>query len=289
MTTFGILKTETNLAPCEVRQVRAFSFHRAGKEIVSRKINEPTDLQILGATLFIITPLAFIAWLVIIQPHQQQARGKVKQEEVRQRELTDTEVGINTNDPLQFNDAIVLSRGIWSSNLLATKIKFGNARLYQDSETLKFYYIKNDGVYELSQSDYASIQEPLSQYVPAYSPITINPRPRRPYHQEFFPPPPASDNSAAILAELRRANDIAERRESNERFWAIENSSPQPDYSYEIVQPRRTPIRPPVSIYGDSTKIGNTIYHNYYSTDGQYIHGDSTRVGNSIYTTIYGN
>ena len=74
----------------------------------------------------------------------------MKQEEVRQRELTDTEVGINTNDPLQFNDAIVLSRGIWSSNLLATKIKFGNARLYQDSETLKFYYIKNDGVYELS-------------------------------------------------------------------------------------------------------------------------------------------
>lgn len=106
---------------------------------------------------------------------------------------------------------------------------------------------------------------------------------------------PAYDNSAAILAELQRANDIAEQRASDERFWAIENTPlhpvpSAPAYNYELPPtPRRVIVQPPVSVYGSSIQIGDTTFHNYYSTDGQTVSGTTTQIGESTYTSLHGN
>ena len=50
-----------------------------------------------------------------------------------------------------------------------------------------------------------------------------------------------------ILYEMRRANDIAERRESRESWDALE-ASRLPAYT------------PPIELYGSSTRIGNTVF-----------------------------
>ena len=43
------------------------------------------------------------------------------------------------------------------------------------------------------------------------------------------------------------------------------------------------------SVYGSSTQIGGTTYHNYYSSGGASVYGTTTTIGNSSYTTLYGN
>ena len=43
------------------------------------------------------------------------------------------------------------------------------------------------------------------------------------------------------------------------------------------------------SVYGSSTRIGGTTFHNYSSSDGRYLSGTTTTIGNSSFTTLYGN
>jgi hypothetical protein len=43
------------------------------------------------------------------------------------------------------------------------------------------------------------------------------------------------------------------------------------------------------SVYGTSTQIGGTTFHNYSSSDGRYLSGTTTTIGNSSFTTLYGN
>jgi hypothetical protein len=90
-------------------------------------------------------------------------------------------------------------------------------------------------------------------------------------------------NQQQIIDELRRANAITEESASWKRFWEIENSHSR--YSAPVYS---QPIQP-VSIYGGSTRIGNTIFHDYYSSDGQAVHGSTMLIGNSVYTDLYGN
>ena len=42
------------------------------------------------------------------------------------------------------------------------------------------------------------------------------------------------------------------------------------------------------SVYGSSTRIGGTTFHNYSSSDGGYLSGTTTTIGNSSFTTLYG-
>jgi hypothetical protein len=44
----------------------------------------------------------------------------------------------------------------------------------------------------------------------------------------------------------------------------------------------------PYSVYGSSTRIGGTTFHNYSSSDGGYLSGTTTTIGNSSFTTLYG-
>ena len=42
------------------------------------------------------------------------------------------------------------------------------------------------------------------------------------------------------------------------------------------------------SVYGSSTQIGGTTFHNYSSSDGGYLSGTTTTIGNTTYTTLNG-
>ena len=42
------------------------------------------------------------------------------------------------------------------------------------------------------------------------------------------------------------------------------------------------------SIYGSSTRIGGTTFHNYYSSDGGSLSGTTTSIGNAAYTSLCG-
>ncbi len=42
------------------------------------------------------------------------------------------------------------------------------------------------------------------------------------------------------------------------------------------------------SIYGSSTRVGGTTFHNYSSSDGGYLSGTTIRSGNTSYTSLYG-
>lgn len=43
-----------------------------------------------------------------------------------------------------------------------------------------------------------------------------------------------------------------------------------------------------VSIYGSSTRFGNSIYHDYQSSDGRSFSGTTSRLGDTTYTTLNG-
>ena len=42
------------------------------------------------------------------------------------------------------------------------------------------------------------------------------------------------------------------------------------------------------SIYGSSTRVGGTTFHNYSSSDGGYLSGTTTTIGNSSFSMLYG-
>lgn len=42
------------------------------------------------------------------------------------------------------------------------------------------------------------------------------------------------------------------------------------------------------SIYGSSTQIGGTTFHNYYSSDGGSLSGTTLTIGNTSFTSLYG-
>ncbi len=42
------------------------------------------------------------------------------------------------------------------------------------------------------------------------------------------------------------------------------------------------------SVYGSSTQIGGTTFHNYYSSDGGSLSGTTLTIGNTSFTSLYG-
>jgi len=42
------------------------------------------------------------------------------------------------------------------------------------------------------------------------------------------------------------------------------------------------------SVYGSSTRVGGTTFHNYSSSDGGYLSGTTIRSVNTSYTSLYG-
>lgn len=42
------------------------------------------------------------------------------------------------------------------------------------------------------------------------------------------------------------------------------------------------------SVYGSSTQIGGTTFHNYYSSDGGNLSGTTLTIGNTSFTSLYG-
>lgn len=280
---------------------------RARIEIMSKENSESSDLQALCVAILLVVSIVALAWVSIFQPLKENARikaaneasAKVQQSASKQRELTDAEVGINPDDPLGLYSTnaggALFQKGNWASSLTATERNFNGLKLYQDLATRKLYYLSGGAIYEYTES------ESLISYTPPV--LTSYKRNLTTFHlparNRFVDPLGLELQSSsindqqhrdnqALLTELRRANDIAEQSAYEARIAAIWNR-PLPTYShYDYEIPSRQTPSAPINIYGNSSRIGNTVFHDYYSSDGQSIHGDSTRVGNSIYTTLYG-
>jgi hypothetical protein len=178
-------------------------------------------------------------------------------------------------DPIQPLSPNVRPAGAWAASLKLYGFGANSEMIYKDPASQRLFTINKGLIYDCTAEDMRGF-------------MLFNPKPLAGYSasgdNDSWQQVRASQEQfkqQQIVDELRRGNDIAEESARWQRFWQIENGTPM--YSQPIQLP--TPVR----IYGDSTRIGSTIYHDYHSSDGGHVHGDTTRIGNTAYTTLYGN
>lgn len=259
----------------------AAAFSASGKEIMR-------ELKLVFAAILAVGSLSacVITTVNVVKSTSQRhfnadARSKSASEEfddlIQKQNSQSAEQFLNNKNPLgieqnsqlpDFGQSTILPNGLpagaWASTLEAVPL---HPDLFRDPATRKLYRLQNGAI--VAETDPFADLSPEMRLNVARIQIELSER-----HAQ-------TEQRDAELLEMRQANDIAGENARWQRFWQIENRTPC--YSQPVELPT------PVSIYGDNTRIGNTIFHDYYSSDGQQVHGNTTFIGNSAYTTIQGN
>jgi hypothetical protein len=167
-----------------------------------------------------------------------------------------------------------LPAGAWASTLVPVEYHAG---LFRDPATRKLYWYKEGKITEETDITVGMSAEELLDF----GRLKLRIEEEHEANAEKIREEEQANNA---LFELQRANSLAQERLNWEQTHQYSPSLTQPD-----IHQYSTWLTPPVSIYGGSTRIGNTIFHNYSSSDGQHVSGTTMFIGNSAYTDLYGN
>jgi len=174
--------------------------------------------------------------------------------------LTDAQIGLTNPFDIAERMTEEVPQGKWASTLKKSP-DIGGLKMYTDPATHRDYYLQNGQFYEYTPDAMRAL------YISKYGPF--------PTSEPVIEKP---DVNSEILAEMRRANDIAE-----ESSWKMASYARQREWNDFTANQTLKRMADEQSRANDDARL-RAIFQNPVD-----LQGTSRRIGNTVYTTIYGN